>query len=438
MKTRAVILAGGEGARLSVLTARRAQPAVPFAGKYRIIDFTLSNCVNSGIFDVIVVTQYYPHSLHEHIAGGRPWDLDRGFTGGIQICHPYRDRGDTGWYAGTADAVYQNLDFIRRGSPDLILLLSGDHIYEMDYEPLVAFHCEKRSDLTIASIRVTPQDAQRLGIMMVDAAQRLTHFVEKPQTPPTTLASMGIYVFNREILEQVLTADAHNPISTHDFGRDVIPAMLATGRRIYAYPYTGYWMDVGTLDAYWRAHMDLIFRPIALDLSDSSWVIYTKSESRPPAIIQEGAQIKNSLISDGVIIAPGAVVERSVLSPGVYIGPAAIIRESILFNDVIIEAGARVERAILDKQVTVGHNAHVGQITNHSHTLGITSIGKGAQIPSAMWIPRGAVIAPDASPDYFPLLTDKDTLFPSEHDTRWEMAPTYFSPLSRVGAPVAG
>ena len=402
MKTRAAILAGGEGSRLGVLTAKRAKPAMPFAGKYRIIDFVLSNCVNSGLFDVMMLTQYRPHSLNEHIGAGRPWDLDRSFTGGLQVYQPYKGRADTDWYAGTADALQQNFTFLKRGNPDLVLVLGGDHIYQMNYDPLITFHLDHQADLTIATIRVSVEEATRMGVLAADDNYRVLEFAEKPKEPPGTLASMGIYVFNLPVLDRMLAEDARRRDSRHDFGHDIIPRMLQMGLRVFAYPYAGYWVDVGTIDSYWRAHMDLLYHPPRLDLNDRSWIIHTRSEERPPAFIQEGATVKDSLVTDGSIIAPGARVERSVLSPGVYVGPEAVVLDSILFTDTSIEAGARVERAIIDKYVTVGHRARVGQLIEDDERLGITTIGKNCQIPNGLVIGRGAQVSPDIGADGFP------------------------------------
>jgi glucose-1-phosphate adenylyltransferase len=402
MKTRAVILAGGEGSRLGVLTAKRAKPAVPFAGKYRIIDFVLSNCVNSGLFDVMLLTQYRPHSLNEHIGAGRPWDLDRGFTGGLQVYQPYKGRADTDWYAGTADAIQQNFSFLKRGNPDLALVLGGDHIYQMNYDPMITFHLDHQADLTIATIRVTVDEARRMGILATDDTYRVREFLEKPKDPPGTLASMGIYVFNLGVLDRLLLEDAKRRDSSHDFGRDIIPRMLQMGMNVFAYPYGGYWVDVGTIDSYWQAHMDLLHHPAELDLNDRSWIIHTKSEERPPVLIQEGALVKNSLIADGSVIAPGARVERSVLSPGVYVGPNAVVLDSILFTDCSIEAGARVERGIIDKYVTIGHQAQVGRIVDGAADLGVTVVGKNTQVPNATVIGRGAAVSADVSVDHFP------------------------------------
>ncbi len=401
MKTRVAILAGGEGARLGVLTVKRAKPAMPFAGKYRLIDFVLSNCVNSGLFDVMLLTQYRPHSLNDHVGAGRPWDLDRGFTGGIRIYQPYKGRSDTDWYAGTADAIQQNFTFLKSGNPDLVLILGSDHIYQMNYDALLTFHMEHQADLTIASIRVSVDEARRMGILATDDNYRVREFVEKPKHPPGTLASMGLYVFSLPVLDRMLLEDARRRDSNHDFGKDIIPRMMQLGMRVYAFPYSGYWVDVGTIDSYWRAHMDLLRHPPELDLNDRSWVIHTRSEERPPVLILKGASVTDSLITDGCVISPGAIVERSVLSPGVYVGPQAVIRDSIIFTDASIEAGARVERAIIDKNVTIGHNAVVGRLTDDAE-LGITIVGKNAQVPGHITVGRSVQIGPDVRPHDFP------------------------------------
>jgi glucose-1-phosphate adenylyltransferase len=401
MRTRAVILAGGEGSRLGVLTDKRAKPAVPFAGKYRIIDFTLSNCANSGITDVMMLTQYRPHSLNEHIGAGRPWDLDRSFSGGIQIYQPYRGRAVTDWYKGTADAIAQNLSFVRRGNPEVILVLSGDHIYKMDYAGLIEFHERHEADVTIATLNVTREEASRMGILATDADYRVTQFVEKPKDPPGTLASMGIYVFNQTTLSQMLVEDSKKRDSSHDFGKDVVPRMVSEGLRVFAYPFTGYWVDVGTIPAYWQTHMDLLKNPPPIDLNDRSWIIHTQSEERPPVMIHQGAIIRDSLITDGCSIHPSARVERSILSPGVVVGPKAVVRQSIVLTDTMIEGGARIERAIVDKLVRIGKNARIGRLPKADEKLGITTIGKNAQIPDKTVIAPGAVIDADAKPEYF-------------------------------------
>lgn len=399
--TRAVILAGGEGSRLGVLTDKRAKPAVPFAGKYRVIDFTLSNCANSGITDVMMLTQYRPHSLNEHIGAGRPWDLDRTFSGGIQIYQPYRGRSVTDWYKGTADAIAQNLSFVRRGDPDLILVLSGDHIYKMDYAGLIDFHEKRQADVTIATLNVTRQEASRMGILATDAEYRVTQFIEKPKDPPGTLASMGIYVFSRAALSQMLLEDSKKRDSSHDLGKDIIPRMVTGGLRAFAYPFTGYWVDVGTIDAYWRTQMDLLKTPPPLDLNDRSWIIHTRSEERPPVMVRTGATIKESMITHGCVISPGARVERSILSPGVFVGLNAVIRDSIILSDTVVETGARVERTIVDKGVHVGRGARIGRMPKADEKLGITTVGKNAHIPDKTVIAPGAVVDADTKPAFF-------------------------------------
>lgn len=395
MKVRAAIMAGGEGTRLGVLTLKRAKPAVPFAGKYRIIDFTLSNCVNSGIYDVLVLTQYRPHSLNEHISKGRPWDLDRSFSGGVQLLQPFIGRKDSDWYAGTADSVYRNLNIIRRRNPELVLILAGDHVYEMDYSKLIAFQQEHNADAIVCTINVPRSEASRYGILSMGEGYRITQFVEKPTDPPGTLASMGVYLFRLRTLEQVLREDAVRSMSSHDFGKDIIPRMIEDGSRIYAFPFKGYWVDVGTIEAYWVTHMDLVAHPPALDLTDRSWIIHTRSEERPPVRIEAGATVVDSLITDGSVIAGGALVERSVLSPGVYVGPDAVVRESIILTDTYIEGGAIVERAVIDKECVVGHNARVGQIVDNAEELGIVTIGKGTRLPTGIRVGRGAIIGAD-------------------------------------------
>ncbi|MBI5082296.1 MAG: glucose-1-phosphate adenylyltransferase [Chloroflexi bacterium] len=397
MKTRVVILAGGEGSRLGVLTAKRSKPSVPFAGKYRIIDFALSNCVNSNLFDVMMLTQYRPHSLVEHIGSGRPWDLDRSLTGGVRFYQPYKARFESDWYSGTADAVQQNFMFVKHGTPDNVLIMGGDHIYLMDYAPMIDFHADHEADVTIATLRVTVEEATRFGVMITNDDYRVTNFVEKPKDPPSTTVSMGIYVFRFDVLDRLVREDMKHKDSSHDFGKDIIPRMVKEGMRVFAYPFSGYWVDVGTTESYWQAHMDLLRHPPLLDLNDRSWIIHTRSEERPPVLIQNGAVVRDSLITDGSIISPGARVERSVLSPGVYIGPNAVVRESIILTDSYIEAGARVERCIIDKGVTIGHNCRIGHIETGAEDLGITTIGKSAQIPSGAKIGRGATIGPDVN-----------------------------------------
>jgi len=397
MKTRAVIMAGGEGSRLGTLTAKRTKPAVPFAGKYRIIDFTLSNCVNSDLFDIMILAQYRPHSLLDHIGAGGPWDLNRDFSGGVRMYSPYKARGSSDWYLGTADAVQQNFRFIKRSHPDFVLVLSGDHIYVMNYDALIAFHVDHQADVTICTIKVPLEEASRFGILGVDDSYRVTDFEEKPAQPESDLVNMGVYLFNIDLLDKVLWEDRGQTESSHDFGKDILPRLVAEGSRVYAFPYSGYWVDVGTVDSYWKAHMDLLAEMPPIDLNDRSWVIHTRTEERPPVRISSGAQVRDSMITDGCIISPGAVVERSILSPGVRVLPGAVIRESVVLTDAMIQPGAKVERAIVDKQVTIGEKAVVGGIDLSSEPR-ITMIGKNSQLPEKLIVEPGAVIATDVVP----------------------------------------
>ncbi len=397
MKTRAVIMAGGEGSRLGTLTAKRTKPAVPFAGKYRIIDFTLSNCVNSELFDIMILAQYRPHSLIDHIGAGGPWDLNRDFSGGVRMYSPYKARGSSDWYLGTADAVQQNFRFIKQNYPDFVLVLSGDHIYVMNYDAVIAFHVDHQADVTICTIKVPLEEASRFGILTVDDHYRVTDFEEKPAQPESDLVNMGVYLFNIDLLDKVLWEDRGQNKSSHDFGKDILPRLVAEGSRVYAFPYSGYWVDVGTVDSYWKAHMDLLAEMPPIDLNDRSWVIHTRTEERPPVRISSGAQVRDSMISDGCVLSPGAVVERSILSPGVRVLPGAVIRESVVLTDAVIQPGAKVERSIIDKQVTVGENAVIGAIELQGEPR-ITMIGKNSVLPDKLIVEAGAVIATDVIP----------------------------------------
>lgn len=395
MKIRAVILAGGEGSRLGVLTAKRTKPAVPFAGKYRIIDFTLSNCVNSDIFDVMILVQYRPHSLIEHIGSGVPWDLDRNFTGGVSIHTPYKARHSSEWYMGTADAVQQNYLFIKRGAPDLVLILSGDHIYRMDYRKLIEYHLEHKADLTMAAIRVPLSEGSRFGILGVNQDLSVTSFVEKPKEPPSDLANMGVYLFDARVLNQALWEDHIRNDSSHDFGKDILPRLVAEGKRVFAFPFEDYWVDVGTVESYWQSHMDLLAYPPPIDLNDRSWIVHTRTEERPPVRIAEGAVVIDSMISDGCVLAPGARVERSVLSPGVSVGPGAVVRESVVLTDAFLDSRTLVERSIVDKRVVLGEGARIGGFQVGDSNPLITMLGKNSLIPPDMAIEPGAIVSPD-------------------------------------------
>lgn len=400
----ALILAGGESSSLSTLGDARPTAAMPFAGKYRIIDFTLSNCSNSGISDVAVLTQYRPHSLNEHIGSGRPWDLDR-TRGGIHIWQPYRGRSDQGWQRGTADALYQNRDFIIEADCDTLMVLSGDHIYKQDYRAMIRQHEATHADVTIAVRNVPREQTSRFGIVSTDDSGRIVGFHEKPQTFQGTLASMGVYLFRSSYLLDKLDQDAGDSGSQHDFGRNIIPAMIADAR-VYAYTFDNYWMDVGTIPAYWQANLDLLADRPALDLYDQHWTIHTRSEERPPVKLARAAQIERSLISNGCIVA-GTVI-NSVLSPGVVVAEGALIRDSVVMNDTVVEADARVECCVLDKLVVVGHNAVLGageNVANRHEPAylheGITIVGKSAHIPAEFRIGKNCRVDARADARHF-------------------------------------
>lgn len=401
IKIRVVILAGGEGTRLGVLTSKRTKPAVPFGGKYRIIDFPLSNCVNSNLFDVMIVAQYRPHSLIDHIGAGGPWDLNRDFTGGVRILTPYKARSSS-WFVGTADALQQNFSFIKSGKPDLLLILSGDHIYTMNYQRMINYHLEKEADMTMATIQVPREEAHRFGIVGVDSDARVTSFTEKPADPPSSLANMGVYLFNFKMLDKALWEDSISMDSSHDFGKDIIPRLVANNERIYAYPYGGYWVDVGTIDSYWQANMDLLGEEPRLDLNRRDWIIHTRTEERPPVRIKNGARIENSLICDGCIIEKGTSIINSVLSPGVRVCSGASIQNSILLTDCQIDENVVIERAILDKRAHIFAGAMVGE--NQTSISRITMVGKNTIVPEKLVVHEGAVIGQDIIP------SDYDTL----------------------------
>jgi glucose-1-phosphate adenylyltransferase len=332
--------------------------------------------------------------LIEHIGAGGPWDLNRDFTGGVRIYTPYKARGASDWFLGTADAVQQNFRFIKNSSPSFVLILSGDHIYEMNYALMIDAHIARQADLTLATITVPMMDASRFGIVGIDAENRVTSFVEKPAEPPSNLANMGVYLFNTEILDRYLLEDHNLTDSTHDFGKDILPNMIANGARVFAYPYNGYWMDVGTALSYWKAHMDQLEDKPPFDLNDRSWIIHTRTEERPPVWIARNAAIENCMICDGCEIASDARVIRSVLSPGVLIKSGAVVSESIILTDSVIDSDAIVERAIIDKKVHVQAGARIGGITDSGEPV-LTMIGKNSIVPKGFTIEPGAVIGTD-------------------------------------------
>jgi glucose-1-phosphate adenylyltransferase len=389
-----LILAGGEGERLSVLSQVRAKPGVPFGGKYRIIDFALSNAVNSGLTDVAVLTQYAPRSLIDHIGVGRPWDLDRS-RGGVALLQPYIGRGRTrDWYRGTADAVLQNLEFIADRNPELVLILAGDHVYKMDYRPFIDTHRAMGAEVTCAVRTVPLEEAHRFGILETDASGRVTAFVEKPPNPTSNLVSMGVYVFSWAALRDVLSPELV------DFGRDVLPWMVDAQRRVYAYEFKGYWQDVGTVESYWRASLDLLSDQPAIELNDLGWLVYTKSEERPPARIGPSATVSRSMVSHGCVI--DGTVEHSILSPGVRVGPGAVVRDSIVMFDTTIAEGAQLDRAIVDKDCSIGAGARIGvgddlrpnREEPERLYAGITIVGKRAVVPRGVSVGRNCRIDP--------------------------------------------
>ncbi|HYM81892.1 MAG TPA: sugar phosphate nucleotidyltransferase [Candidatus Limnocylindria bacterium] len=397
MSRYAFVLAGGVGSRLCLLSERRAKPAVPFGGKYRIIDFSLSNCVNSGIYDVGVLTQYRPISLHQHIGIGRPWDLDR-TRGGIQLLQPSLGSIESEWYQGTADAIYRNLIHLRRRRTDHVMVLSGDHVYKMDYGVMYAFHEANRAAVTVAVTEVPEEAVSSFGILETDRAGRVVGFQEKPRSARSRLASMGVYLFDRPALLRWLVEDAAIPDSHHDFGKDLLPRLVARGEAVYGYRFPNYWQDVGTVDSYYQSNLDFLSDRPPLDLNDPSWVIHTQSADRPPVRIDAGGRAERSLIANGCRIM-GHVV-RSVLSPGVTVARGAVVRESIVMNDTTIERGTHVDRAIIDKQVVVGEGARLGhgsvQTPNRAcpeHlSSGLVVVGKGARLPAGITVGRNARI----------------------------------------------
>lgn len=355
----AMLLAGGQGTRLQVLTKDMAKPAVPFGGKYRIIDFPLSNCSNSGISTVGVLTQFMPLELNSYMGNGNPWDLDR-VDGGLTILPPYT-AGKTGeWYKGTANAIYQNIKYIEQYDPEYVLILSGDHIYKMNYNKMLDFHKEKEADLTVAHINVPLEEASRFGILNTNDDLQIIEFLEKPEHPISTKASMGIYIFNWKILKEYLIRDEENPESEKDFGKNIIPMLLEENRRIFAFPFAGYWKDVGTIESLWEANMDLIKRRDEFNISDKTWKVYYRHEGKLPQFIGDSAQVTDSMISDGTIVL--GTVHESIVSSGVSIGKNAKVQGSIIMQNAVIEEGATVinsiiaEGTVVKSGVTVGHS----------------------------------------------------------------------------------
>lgn len=387
----AMLLAGGQGSRLYALTNNIAKPAVAFGAKYRIIDFALSNCINSGIDTVGVLTQYQPLELNEYIGNGQPWDLDRAF-GGVHILSPYQGKKRSSWFEGTANAIYQNLGFIKRYNPEYVLILSGDHIYKMNYSEMLRVHKETGADCTVAAIEVPMREASRFGILNTRADGSIYEFEEKPKIPKSNLASMGIYIFTASKLFSYLEKDDANPNSSKDFGKDILPAMLAAGEKMFSYRFDGYWKDVGTILSLWESNMDLLGEDPAFDVSDSDWKIHSRSPLAPPEYIGSGAILENSMVALGCEIVGS--VKNSLLAAGVTVEEGAIVEDSVIMAGSVIRKGAIVRYAIIDEDVTVGENAIVGEKTDK---ISVTVLGRGIRIADGAFVAGGKILDKDYS-----------------------------------------
>ncbi len=390
----AMLLAGGQGSRLGVLTSKVAKPAVAFGGKYRIIDFPLSNCINSGVDTVGVLTQYQPLRLNTHIGIGIPWDLDRNI-GGVTVLPPYEKSSNSEWYTGTANAIYQNIDYMESFNPEYVLILSGDHIYKMDYEVMLDFHKEHNAEVTIAVMPVPMEEASRFGIMITDENRRITDFEEKPAQPRSNLASMGIYIFNWKTLKEALLAMVEQPAL--DFGKHVIPYCHEKGAPLYAYEFNGYWKDVGTLSSYWEANMELIDIVPEFNLYEEYWKIYTKSDALPPQYISRDSVVERSIIGEGTEVY--GKVYNSVIGCGVIIGEGTVIRDSIIMNDTVIGAGCEINKAIIAENAEIGSNVKLGvgeeadnETAPHIYNHGIVTIGEKSVIPDNVSVGKNSVI----------------------------------------------
>ena len=380
----AMLLAGGQGSRLYALTTNIAKPAVAFGAKYRIIDFPLSNCVNSGIDTVGVLTQYQPLVLNEYIGNGQPWDLDRTY-GGVHILSPYQAKTNSSWYEGTANAIYQNLHFMKMYNPEYVLVLSGDHIYKMDYAAMLKAHKNTGADCTIAAIEVPLSEASRFGILNTNPDGSIYQFEEKPKQPKSTLASMGIYIFSAQKLFKYLEEDDANPNSSKDFGKDVLPAMLNAGEKMFSYRFEGYWKDVGTIASLWQANMDLLGDNPEFDIGDKSWKIHSRNPLAPPEHIGENGVVKNAMIALGCEI--DGVVENSILGSNVVVEKGAVVKDAVVLANSVIKAGATVSYSIIDENVTVGKNAVIGVEKNP--TAEIVVLGRGLTVADGVTVGEG-------------------------------------------------
>lgn len=391
----AMLLAGGQGSRLYALTQKLAKPAVPFGGKYRIIDFPLSNCVNSGIDTVGILTQYQPLVLNEYIGNGQPWDLDR-LYGGVHVLPPYQKASGSDWYKGTANAIYQNSNFIERYDPEYVVILSGDHIYKMDYSKMLSYHKEQGADCTIAVLEVPWEEASRFGIMTADTNGVVTKFEEKPAKPQSNLASMGIYIFTWSKLKQYLEQDEADAKSENDFGKNIIPTMLADGQKLCAYPFEGYWKDVGTIDSLWEANMDLLNPNVPLDVWDENWKIYSRTAAQPPHHISNLAHVENSMITEGCEV--DGTVEFSVIFANVKIGAGAVVRDSIIMPGAVIEEGAQVHYSIVAENVTIKKDAIVGarpECMTDLFQWGVTVLGEGITVGAGARVQPKSMLTED-------------------------------------------
>ena len=386
----AMLLAGGQGSRLYTLTKKLAKPAVPFGGKYRIIDFTLSNCINSGIETVGILTQYQPLKLNTYIGTGQPWDLDR-IDGGAFILPPYQRQQGADWYKGTANAIYQNMDFIEGYSPEYVLVLSGDHVYKMDYSLMLSFHKQNKADCTIAVLEVPINEASRFGIMSTDDELRITEFEEKPSHPKSSLASMGIYIFKWEKLKKYLIEDEKNVDSHNDFGKDIIPAMLSKKERLFAYRFKGYWKDVGTIESLWEANMDLLDSKSGINFDDPNFKVYSKNQGLPPHFVGVEGKIENSIVAEGCEVY--GTVENSILFLGVKVERGAFIKDSIVMHDTVIKRDSMVCKSILAENVTVGRDSYIGKkVISEVAGSKVTVIGEGNVIKDGTVIYAGDIL----------------------------------------------
>ena len=400
----AMLLAGGQGSRLGVLTSKMAKPAVAFGGKYRIIDFPLSNCINSGIDTVGVLTQYQPLRLNTHIGIGIPWDLDRN-VGGVTVLPPYEKSTNSEWYTGTANAIYQNLEYMEQYNPDYVLILSGDHIYKMDYKIMLDYHKANNADITIAAMPVPIEEAKRFGIVVTDDDNRITEFEEKPEYPKSNLASMGIYIFSWKVLKNALIALKDQ--NECDFGKHVIPYCFENNKRLFAYEYNGYWKDVGTLNSYWEANMELIDIIPVFNLYEEFWKIYTRTDAIPPQYISSDAFIEKSIIGDGSEIY--GKVYNSVIGSGVVIEEGAVVRDSIIMQDTVIGKNTSVEKAIIAEEVVIGDNVEIGVGEEAENVLkpkiynsGLVTIGECTVIPDGVKIGKNTAVSGETKPEDYP------------------------------------